>query len=96
MPLYRIYIGADNDNGKVDITAITNFLGTHYESFTLTPSHGHFRGKAEQSIVVTIAAKDINELKEQLRHLRKLLHQDGIGIEIDGHYERITNDKQTN
>jgi len=91
MPLYRIYIGANNQTGTVELDVIKTFFSANYSSFTITNTYGVFQDKEEPSIIVTIATEDILKLKKHLCLLREKLQQDGIGIESNGLYERITN-----
>lgn len=94
MPLYRIYIGSNNKTKKItakDETYILKTLSLISPSLTTYRAKGYFKGVEEETLVVSIATQKFSELKETLRIIRKNLKQDGIGLEYNGKYQRITN-----
>jgi hypothetical protein len=64
--IYRIYT---EDKNKREILRLT---GRRFESFTVQPTTGYYRGKRERSIVLEIVdaqPRQINALAEQLRRM---------------------------
>ena len=91
--VYRLYVGSPTSSGKLSnacTSKITRMVGKHFESFTVVQASGCFRGKSEDSLIITIASKSSPPVRELARTLRQMLTQDGIGLESNGHYERIT------
>ena len=80
MPTYNIYIGADNDTGKIDLDLIASIVSKYHEGFTMVEARGYWQGKPEPSCVVTIEGQGYDILAT-VRELGETLHQDAIGIQ---------------
>lgn len=94
MKLFRIYIGSRHANGAFTQdelrTAIKDGLLPHFQSITLMPGEGWFRGEHEHGIMVLVATEDTLLLLQCVEALRRKLYQDGIGVEFASHYHRVT------
>ena len=94
LQVYRLYIGLSQTNCSkiIDRDQVINTVASCTASFTVYDAQGFFRGEPEDTLVVTIAHESSHYIKSLAYDLCVLLHQDGIGLEYDGHYQRITQD----
>ena len=92
--VYRLYIGLSQTNCSkiIDRDQVVNTVARCIDSFTVNDAQGFFRGEPEDTLVVTIAHENSHYIKSLAYGLCVLLHQDGIGLEYDGLYHRITQD----
>lgn len=91
--MYRLYIGSDNATHKhseKQIDLITRKISEYFDSFTYALHRGVFKGQSEDTLIATIGTEDHEKIESLARDLRHLLSQDGIGIEHNGGYFRIT------
>jgi hypothetical protein len=64
--VYRIYTEDKNKRG------ILRLASAQFESFTVQPTDGYYRGRREQSIVLEIVGarpRQIEQLAKQIRHM---------------------------
>jgi len=54
---------------------------------------GYFRGTEEDVLVIKIATSEEEKVWKLAHVLRRELHQDGVGIEVDGAYSRATEER---
>jgi hypothetical protein len=73
-PAYRIY--TEEKNKK----AIVRLVSEHFESFTLQPTLGYYRGKPEKSIVIEIVGAKPAEINRLADRIRKMNGQQSILI----------------
>ena len=94
LQVYRLYVGLSQTNCSrtIDRDQVVNTVARYTDSFTVYDAQGFFRGEPEDTLVVTIAHESSHYIKSLAYDLCVLLHQDGIGLEYDGHYHRITQD----
>ena len=94
LQVYRLYIGLSQTNCSeiIDRDQVVNTVARYIDSFTVYDAQGFFRGEPEDTLVITIAHKSDHYIKSLAYDLCVLLHQDGVGLEYDGHYHRITQD----
>ena len=94
LQLYRLYVGLSQTNCSetIDRNQVVNTVARYNDSFTIYDAHGYFRGEPENTLVITIAHESSQYVKSLAYDLCMLLHQDGIGLEYDGCYHRITQD----
>lgn len=91
--MYRLYIGSDNITNRHNekrIAVIIEKVSEYFDSFSYNLQKGVFRGQEEDTLIVTIGTEDGEKIESLARELRLLLHQDGVGIEHNGGYFRIT------
>ena len=94
LQVYRLYVGLSQTNCSetIDRNQVINTVARYIDSFTVYDAQGFFRGEPEDTLVVTIAHESSHYIKSFAYDLCVLLHQDGIGLEYDGCYHRITQD----
>jgi hypothetical protein len=80
--IYRVY--TEEKNKK----AIVHLLGTQFESFTVQPTLGYYRGRAEKSIVIEIVGASAQKIKLLAERIRKMNGQQSVLIlRLKGHSE---------
>jgi hypothetical protein len=80
--IYRVY--TEEKNKK----AIVRLLGTQFESFTVQPTLGYYRGRAEKSIVIEIVGASAQKIKLLAERIRKMNGQQSVLIlRLKGHSE---------
>ena len=94
LQVYRLYVGLSQANCSkiIDRDQVINTVARCTDSFTVYDAQGFFRGEPEDTLVVTVAHESSHYIKSLAYDLCVLLNQDGIGLEYDGHYHRITQD----
>ena len=63
-----------------------------FESFSLTPSDGWFRGQRDRGWVIMVALDHLGAVAGLAEELRACFAQDGVGVEAFGHYLRCRDD----
>jgi hypothetical protein len=80
--IHRIYTEKKNKN------AIVHLVGTQFESITLQPTLGYYRGSAEKSIVIEIVGASAPKIKLLAERIRKMNGQQSVLIlRLEGHSE---------
>ena len=94
MKLFRLYLGSQHPHGTFTQDelkdAIKSTLLQHFQSITLMPGEGWFRGEYEPGITVLVATENIALLLQCTEALRSRLRQNGIGVEFASRYHRVT------
>jgi len=72
--IYRIY--TEEKNKKT----IVGLVGQQFESFTLQPTLGYYRGRPEKSIVIEIVGADAPKIKRLADRIRKMNGQESVLI----------------
>ena len=90
--IYRLYIGLSPDvtTKTIDGDHVIAWVARQVESFTVLTTKGFFRGDAEDTLVFTIAHDDQHFVINLAHKLRAQLNQEGIGLECNGAYHRLT------
>ncbi len=70
--------------------SIQTAVAVEFPSFSLLKGKGFFRGKAEDLLIVKIATDREQAVYQLASALRAALDQEGIGVEHDGRYNRVT------
>jgi len=77
-----LYIGANNQTGKVETDKITEILDNSFDGYNYLPSKGRWQGTNEDSLNVFIAtAEPIKKIKTVCETLKDKLSQESILIE---------------
>jgi hypothetical protein len=83
--VYRIYT-EDLNRGEV-----IRLTGKRFESFTLHPTTGYYRGRAEKSIVLEIVEAQRKEVSALANDIRRLNGQKSVLImSLTGKVKRMT------
>lgn len=91
--MFRIYIGSRNETRQIssaDEELIVGTLSLEFDSFTYHKAVGVFCGTKEGTLIVTVGNTTLETVQAVAGELRALLEQDGIGIEHNGTYTRVT------
>jgi hypothetical protein len=82
--VYRIY------TEDLDRDAVLKLATAKFESFTLQPTTGYFKGKAEQSIVIEIVDAKQDEVEALARKIRKINGQKSVLVmSLTGQAQKI-------
>jgi len=87
--LFSLYLGA-LDGVRLEADQVSAVVGRSFDSFTLIPGEGRFRGTHDPGWGIRIATNALPQLVELAAALRREFRQDGVGIEAGGHYFRCT------
>jgi hypothetical protein len=90
--IYRLYVGLSSDvkPKTIDGDQVIAWVARQVDSFTVLTTQGFFRGDAEDTLVFTIAHDDQHFVINLAYKLRAQLNQEGIGLEHNGAYHRLT------
>jgi hypothetical protein len=90
--MYRLYVGLSVDGSEtvIDKDAVIEMVSQHVESFTVLTTQGYFRSKPEDTLVFSVAHESRALIIDLASRLGSHFHQDGIGLEYDGAYTRVT------
>jgi len=90
--IYRLYVGLSSDvtPKPIDGDQAIAWVAQQVDCFTVLTAQGFFRGYAEDTLVFTIAHDDQLFIVNLAHKLRAQLNQEGIGLEYDGTYQRLT------
>ncbi len=91
--LFALYLGAV-DGVRLESDRVSEVVGRSFDSFTLIPGEGRFRGASDPGWGIRIATNALPQLVELAAVLRREFRQDGVGIEVGGHYFRCTAETQ--
>lgn len=81
-----------NVGPSVPKEAVVEFLMGQFESFTVIDALGVFHGEREPALVVGIAATDPQRVIKVAADLRTHFGWEGVGVVINGKYDRVTAD----
>ena len=70
--VHRLYTEKKNQ------AAIVRLIGEQFESFTLQPVTGYYRGKPEQAIVIEIVGASISAVRNVAEKIKKMNGQRSI------------------
>lgn len=77
---YQLFIGSNNDTGKLEMTKIIQVLKNHFQGFTIVKSKGYWQDSIENSCVVTISTDFPSDIVQAIYELKTVLRQDCIGV----------------
>jgi hypothetical protein len=63
---------------KKNRAAIVRLIGEQFESFTLQPVSGYYRGKPEQAIVIEIVSASISDVRKIAEKIKTMNGQKSI------------------
>lgn len=87
--VFTLYVGTDRAGAR---DTVVRLVAERFPSFTVIPGEGYFRGVAEPMWFIKIATFDAVSVAETAERIRIELKQDGVGVEVDNHYYRCTED----
>lgn len=90
--MYTLYVGSPNDTNELtaeDINSIKTIVSKYFESYTYVKAHGVFKDTEEDTVLITIAKAQKDEVYKLGEELRAFLKQDGVAIEHNGKYEKL-------
>jgi hypothetical protein len=93
MKVYQLHIGSNSPDGRISPeteSSIQAAVSKEFPSFSLLRGKGFFRGQAEELLIVKIATDQEEVVYQLASNLREAMNQDGIGVEHDGRYNRVT------
>ena len=92
IPMHTLYLGSRAGTGFAprDIEDISHAITAAFESFTMFPAHGVYRGKTLPSLVIKIGAPDTAAIRRVAQSLGRLFVQEAVGMEVGGTYHCIT------
>ena len=90
--IYRLYIGLSPaiTPKTIDSNQVISWVARQVDSFTVLTAQGFFRGHTEDTLIFTIAHDDQRFVINLAHKLRAELNQEGIGLEYNGVYHRLT------
>lgn len=92
--MHTLYLGSPGGAGfgVGDLDAIFRAITPDFESFTMVPAYGVYRGKALPSLVIKIGVADSEAVRRVAQRVGRLFAQETVGLELDGAYHPITTD----
>jgi hypothetical protein len=81
MQTYTIYIGCNNDTGKLELEKIEAIAGGRHDGFTLYTASGYWLGSKEPTAVLVIH-DDPGKIIRTITDLKIELDQDAIGYQV--------------
>lgn len=90
--MYTLYVGSPNDTNELtaeDINSIKTIVSKYFESYTYVQARGIFKDTEEDTVLITIANAQKDEVYQVGEELRAFLKQDGVAIEHNGKYEKL-------
>lgn len=90
--MYTLYVGSPNDTNELtaeDINSIKTIVSKYFESYTYVKARGVFKDTEEDTVMITIANAQKDEVYHLAEELRAFLKQDGVTIEHNGKYEKL-------
>jgi hypothetical protein len=75
-----LYVGADNDTGEIDMTALGKILASRHDGFTMWPAEGSWQGTPEPSAVVTLT-DDHDVIMGTIEQIKTELRQEAVGYQ---------------
>ena len=84
MRLYRLYIGSNNETGKLEQAKIQEIASRHFDGWTLYNALGAWKGQLEHSAILEIATEHSDEIVSLANELKEKLSQQSIMFELGG------------
>ena len=91
LPLFKLYVGLSSRDNKIriDREQVIQTVSRCVNTFTTSDAKGLYRGKPENTLIITIAHDSGRFVRNLAACIGDLFHQDAVGLEYDGCYERI-------
>ncbi len=87
----RLYLGLRRKNGaEIGKEAVLDWMGRKLQSFTVVEGQGVFRCTPEPVLILHVAGQSKETILRMADELRQHFEQDGVGVEWQGRYERVT------
>lgn len=81
--LHRLYVGANNETGKCELTKLKAIVLRHFDAFTFIKACGCWKGNEEPSVIIEIdysgSTAPINAL---IKVIKEELAQESVGHQI--------------
>lgn len=93
--IFRVYIGSSNQTATIsdrNKEQVIKHFSSYFDSLTIESAIGFFKGKQEETMIINIATEDRDRILKVVSELRENLEQEGIGIEENGQYFRVTSE----
>lgn len=82
MKAYNLYIGANNETGKLELDKLRATLDKWYKGYTIVHAVGAWEGQREPSVIVTIQpSHGYTVLVARMQELKRELKQEAIGVQ---------------
>jgi hypothetical protein len=79
----KIYIGANNNTGIVEIDKINAVMkAAGFDGYTIIPSMGYWMGSSEQSIILEVSGNEKQIIRALIPTLKSELDQQAIGYTV--------------
>ena len=78
--MFRLYVGSNNETGKLERKKIEKIVSGYFEGFTAYRAMGYWRGQKERTLIVEIETKETDKVKNLITELKKELKQQAIGL----------------
>jgi len=90
--VYRLYAGLSRADSPepIDGEDVIDWTARQIDSFTVSRTQGVYRGRREETLVITVAWPHRDFIVTFARRLCAYLGQEAVGLESGGVYERIT------
>ena len=76
----NVYVGADNQTGKIDLDAVARIVSREVDAFTILPARGYWHGAPEPSAMIVIDS-DTASIARVITRLRTELGQDAVAVQ---------------
>lgn len=90
--MYTLYVGSPNETHEINdstLKAIKAMVSKNFESYTYIKARGVYKDTEEDTVLITIANANPDDIYRLGEKLRAFLKQDGVAIEHNGIYERM-------
>jgi hypothetical protein len=75
---FRIFIGSDNQTGKLEKDRIKSLVNREFDGYTFLDAVGIWKGKEENTAIVEIVTEDKDKIDFLVRNLKADLNQEAI------------------
>jgi hypothetical protein len=82
MKTYKIYIGANNDTGRLELAKAKGIIAKMFEGFTVYQAKGYWLGKPEKTAIIEICTSDKDKIDSLIKVLKVELKQDAIACNV--------------
>ena len=91
--LFTVHLGSPSPRARLSPTEALEIrfrAAKRFASFTITEAEGCFRNQTEDTLLISVATDQYDEVLGLAKDLRVLFRQDGIGVSHNGIYQRVT------
>lgn len=79
---YRLYVGANNETGKVEKAKLIKILDGRLMGYTLIDANGRWNGKNEKSIIVELNEEKQGRVERLIADICLELKQEAVGMQV--------------